>query len=91
MGGLAVDSQNCCVILMKTASVPATHCSHVRMSKHGRLQWAKAQQERGQRAPIVLLANKPKTVLNDIVDRIRSETRMDIMAREGVPYVCACT
>lgn len=50
-------------------------------------QWAKAQLERGQRAPIVLLADKPKDVLNGIVDRIRSETKLDIMAREGVPYV----
>lgn len=54
---------------------------------HVVLQWAKAQLERGQRAPIVLLADKPKDALNDIVDSIRSETRMDIMAREGVPYV----
>lgn len=53
------------------------------------LQWALAQKERGQQAPIVLLADKPKDVLNSIVDTIRSETRMDVMAREGIPYVCA--
>eukprot|EP00892_Ulva_mutabilis_P008060 jgi/Ulvmu1/5626/UM023_0165.1 len=49
-------------------------------------QWAWAQKERGQKSPMVLLADKPKEVLNGIVDTIRSETRMDVMAREGVPY-----
>lgn len=51
------------------------------------MQWALAQKERGQLAPIVLLADKPKEDLDRMVDAIKAETRMDVMAREGIPYV----
>lgn len=50
------------------------------------LQWAKAQLERGERSPIVILANAPKAELDAMVAEIRAETGMDIMAREGLPY-----
>ena len=50
------------------------------------LQWAKAQDERGQRAPIVVLSNVPKAELDELVDEARAETGLDIMGRSGVPY-----
>eukprot|EP00892_Ulva_mutabilis_P008063 jgi/Ulvmu1/5629/UM023_0168.1 len=49
-------------------------------------QWAMAQRERGQSNPIVLLADQPKADLDSIVNNVRAETKMDIMARTGVPY-----
>ena len=50
------------------------------------MQWAKAQEERNAKAPIVLMANVPKAELDEIVDEIRAETGLEIMAREGLPY-----
>lgn len=52
------------------------------------MQWALAQRERGQSAPIVLLADLPKGDLDSMVENLKADTRMDIMARTGVPYVC---
>lgn len=91
----ASDAQNCSIshrqIVKHMEVVSGNPLWLLRVGEHASscimLQWAKAQLERGHRAPIVLLADKPKSVLNEIVDTIRSETKMDIMAREGVPYV----
>lgn len=51
------------------------------------MQWALAQKERGQHEPIVLLADEPKDDLDEIVDNIKAETGMNVMARSGIPYV----
>lgn len=49
-------------------------------------QWAKASEERDMSSVIVLLADKPKEELDDLVDELRKETGLEIMAREGRPY-----
>ena len=49
-------------------------------------QWAKASEERDMSSVIVLLADKPKEELDDLVDELRRETGLEIMAREGRPY-----
>lgn len=50
------------------------------------VQWAKAQDERGHKAPIVVLSSVPKEQLDALVDEARAETGLDIMGRSGVPY-----
>lgn len=50
-------------------------------------QWAVALHEAGaDRAPIVLMADRPKAELDEVVDELRRESGVDVMAREGRPY-----
>ena len=53
---------------------------------HAAVQWAKAQGERGTHGTIVLLADQPKEDLDEVVDTLKAETGLDIVARSGLPY-----
>ena len=50
------------------------------------MQWAKAQEVRGTKSSLVLLADRPKEELDALVATAKSESRLDIMARRGRPY-----
>jgi hypothetical protein len=50
------------------------------------VQWAKAQIDRGKKAPIVVMADLPKEELDELVDTARAETGLDVMGRSGLPY-----
>lgn len=49
------------------------------------MQWARGQSDRGKRAPIVILSNRDKADLDKMVGRIRTQTGLDVQAREGRP------
>lgn len=49
------------------------------------LQWSRGQAERGVNSPIVILSNREKETLDQMVGGIREETGLDIQAREGRP------
>jgi hypothetical protein len=61
---------------------PPTHIDSTLCS----VQWAKAQIDRGKKAPIVVLADLPKNQLDELVDAARAETGLDMMGRSGLPY-----
>ena len=51
------------------------------------MQWSVAQKESGHAgAPVVVLADMPKEVLDVVIDAMREQTGLDIMGREGRPY-----
>lgn len=55
-------------------------------SEYHVLQWAKAQEVRGTKCSLVLLADRSKEELDAVVATAKAESNLDIMARRGRPY-----
>lgn len=49
------------------------------------VQWAAAQEERGVRSPIVILADRPRAELEAMATSVRKDTGLDVMTRSGAP------